>query len=255
MSDADETADDLTHADVGIVHATPFEIGPFLDRCEKVRKYIGGDLVFRGARFGAIRIACVQCGMGAATARRATRALLDAHTPPWVISAGFSGALLPTMKVGDVVVGNSIVDTQQKELQLDMQMPANPDGGLYVGKLLMAEEIVRTVAEKRSLAERTGAIAVDMESLAVAEVCRDAKTRFLAVRTISDDMSADLPPEILTVVGSTGSLRLGAAVGAIIKRPGAVKEMWRLRGVANTAAERLATFLEGVIVQLYESKH
>lgn len=255
MNAGEDVSADVVHADIGIVHATALEIAPFLDRCEKVRKYIGEDLVFRGARFGAIRIACVQCGMGASAARGATQALLDAHTPPWIISAGFSGALLSQMKIGDIVVANAVTDTQQKEFLLDMQMPANPTGGLYVGKLLMASEIVRTVAEKQSLGERFGAIAVDMESLAVAEVCRAAKTRFLAVRAISDDMSSDLPPEILTVVGSTGSLRLGAAIGALIKRPGAAKEMWRLRGVAHTAADRLATFLEGVIVQLYESKH
>jgi adenosylhomocysteine nucleosidase len=51
-------------------------------------------------------------------------------------------------------------------------------------------------------------------------------------------------------VGSTGTVRLGAAVGAIFKRPGSFKDMWRLRDQGVGAAERLATFLEGVIAQL-----
>jgi adenosylhomocysteine nucleosidase len=254
MPDEPLTSDTI-HADVGIVHATAMELAPLYSRCDRIRKYIGGQYTFRGARLGEIRIAGVQCGMGAPAARKATRALLDGHTPKWIISAGFSGALSPELKVGDIVVGNSLVSTTGDELSIDLRMEANPAAGLHVGRLLMAGAIVRSVAEKQSLAEQYGALAVDMESLAVAEVCRDAKIRCLAVRAISDDLSADLPPEILTVVGGSGSIRLGAALGAIWKRPGSVKEMWRLRELAMTAADRLADFLEGVIQQLYDSDH
>ena len=249
-----EPPPDFTHADVGFVHATSMELAPFLDRCERVRKYTGGDFVFRGGLFGQIRIALAQSGMGGKVARRAAQALIDGHSPRWVISAGFSGALEPGMKVGDIVVGNSIVDAEGTELKIDMKMPANPAAGLYVGRLLMVDRIVRSVAEKKTLAERLGAIAVDMESLAVAQVCHDSKTRFLAVRVISDDMSADLPPELLSVVGSSGAVRLGAVAGAIFKRFGSVKDLWKLREQGMGAADRLATFLEGVVSQLYESQ-
>jgi adenosylhomocysteine nucleosidase len=249
-----EQPHDFTHADVGFVHATAMELAPFLDRCERVRKYVGGDFSFRGGLFGKIRIALAESGMGPKPARRATQALIDGHSPRWIISAGFSGALEPHMKVGDIVVGNSIVDADGTELAIDMKMPANPAAGLYLGRLLMVDRIVRSVAEKKALAERLGAIAVDMESLAVAQVCHDSKTRFLAVRVISDDMSADLPPELASVVGSSGTVRLGAVAGAIFKRFGSVKDLWRLREQGIGAADRLATFLEGVVSQLYESQ-
>ena len=94
-----------------------------------------------------------------------------------------------------------------------------------------------------------------METLAVAQVCRDTHTPYLAVRVISDDMSADLPPEILSILGSTGTYRVGAAMGAVWKRPAAVKDLWKLRESAHLAAERLAIFLDGVVAQLYETRH
>jgi adenosylhomocysteine nucleosidase len=250
-----DDAPDTVHADIGIVYATGIEIAPLLDRCDRIRKYLGGKFTFRGARLGEIRIAFVQCGLGASRARQATRALLDGHAPKWIISAGFSGALQPDLKIGDIVVGNALLDEEGRTLAIDLGMPADPAKGLYVGRLLMARQLVRTVAAKRTLAEKHSALAVDMESLAVAETCRDAKVRCLAVRAISDDLSADLPPEILTMVGDTGSVRLGAALGAIWKRPGSVKEMWHLRETAHVAAERLADFLEGVIEQLYAADH
>jgi adenosylhomocysteine nucleosidase len=252
MPDA-EPKPDYTHAHIGIVHATAMEVDPFLGRCDRLRKYSGGKFVFRGGLFGDIRVALAQSGMGPGLAKKATQALIDGHSPVWIVSAGFSGALQPGMKIGDIVVASSIVDSEGAELAIDLKMPADPAKGLYVGRLLTVDRIVRTVADKKALAERFAALAVDMESLAVAKVCRQAKIRFLAVRVISDDLSADLPTEITSVVGSSGTVRLGAAVGAIFKRPGAVKDLWRLREQGIDAAERLAKFLEGVVSQLYDS--
>ena len=244
---------DKAHADIGIVCALPMEMAPLLERCLRVRKYSGGSFTFRGGLYDEIRIAVVEAGMGFALARRATQALIDAHTPKWVLACGFSGALRREMKIGQIAMANSICDTHGQELTVDLRMPADPQRGLHVGRIVTADHMVRSVKEKEALAAEFGAIAVDMESLAVAQVCRDTKTRFLAVRAISDGMSADLPPEILSVVGSTGSVRLGAALGSLWKRPSSAKDLWKLRENARTAAEKLATFLDGVLAQLHKA--
>lgn len=246
---------DLAHADIGIVAALPIEMGAFLDRCEHQRKYSGGGFVFRGGRYDGIRIVVAESGLGFAKARKATQALLDAHTPHWLLSCGFAGGLLPQMKIGDIVIADSLLDTHGQQLNVDVNMPADREHGLFVGRVLTVDRMVRKVEEKRALAEEFGAIAVEMESLAVAQVARDRGTRFLTVRAISDDLSADLPPEVLSVVGSTGTMRLGAALGSIWKRPGSVKEMWQLRESAMKASEQLASFLDGVVKQLYEAQH
>lgn len=250
MADAAQQPN-LTHADVGIVHATAMEVSPFLERCDRVRKYTGGDLVFRGGLLGKIRVALAQSGMGPKLASRATQALIDGHSPAWIVSAGFSGALQAGMRIGDIVVASSIVDSAGVELSIDLKMPADPAAGLHVGRLLMVDRMIRTVAEKQTLGQQHGAMAVDMESLAVAQVCRDAKTKFLAVRVISDDLSADLPKEILSVVNTSGTARWGAVAGALFQRLGSAQDLWRLREQATGAAARLATFLDGVIVQLH----
>ena len=250
MNEPQSTAD-AAHADIGLVCALAIEVNPLLDRCSRVRKYTGGKFTFRGGRYDDIRIAVVQAGMGFANARRATRAMLEAHTPPWVISCGFSGALRDGMRVGDIVLANSIVDTHGQSMKLDLGMPADPENGLHVGRLLTADEMIRTIEEKKELAEKHNTIAVDMESLAVAQVCQEMNTRFLAVRVISDDLSTDLPPEVLSILGSSGSVRVGAAVSSLWKRPSSAKDMWRLRQQATNAAGRLATFLDGILVQLH----
>ncbi len=247
---------DPAHADIGIVCALKLEITPYLDRCDRIRKYTGGDFTFRGGLTGPdydMRVVTVEAGTGPGRASRATQALIDAHTPRWVISAGFSGALQSDLKIGDLVIGNSIVDIAGDDLKVDVRMAADPKRGWHVGRLLMVEKIVRTVAEKQRLGEQTGAMAVDLESLAVARKCVETHTRFIAVRAISDDLSQDLPPEVLSVFGGSGTLRAGAIAGAVWKRPGSVKEMWRLREQAVTASERLAEFLQLISPTLAET--
>jgi len=246
----DAAAIDLAHADIGLVAALSIETSAFMDRCEKVKKYSANGLTFRGGKYDRIKIACAEGGMGFAKARAATRTMIETHTPNWILSVGFSGALSPNVKCGDIVMANAIVDTHGQELFVDLKMASNPQAGLHVGRILTIDHIVRTVEEKQELGIKYDALAVDLESLAVAQVCRDEKTRFMAIRVISDDLAADLPPEILTVVGATGAVRIGAALSAVWKRPGSVTDMWRLREKALQAAKRLATFLDGVVLQL-----
>ena len=244
------TSFDTARADIGIVVALHLEIAHFLDRCEHVHKYTGGPFTFRGGKLGDIRIAVVETGPGATLAARGTRALLDAHHPDWVISAGFSGSLVPTVVQGDLVVGTSIRSADDRELKFDLKFEADPDSGLHAGPLLNSDRILRTVTEKKMAATRTGCLAVDLESFAVADVCRQAGEKFLAVRTISDDLTSDLPTEALAIFAAEGFRRWGAVAGSLFRRPGSAQDLWELRNHAVRAAEALAGFLPQLIPSL-----
>ncbi len=253
MAENEDIYADKAHADIGIVCAMSIEIATFLNRCLSQKKYKEGRFVFRGGLYDGIRIAVAQSGLGFANARAATQALIDTHTPRWILSCGFSGGLIPELKIGHIVLANGIVDTHGQEMAVDLKMNENRKGGLFIGRYVVADEMVRTIEEKMQLAEKYNAIAVDMESLAVAQACREAKLPFMTVRAVSDDLSEDLPKEIHSVINSSGSARLGATVGALWKRPGSAKDMWHLRENALRAANSLADFLDGVVTQLYES--
>jgi len=250
MTPTDVAPVDATRAEIGIVCSLPLEIGDFLGRCQRIKTYSGGPFKFVGGLYDGIRVAVVEAGTGPVRARRATLALLDAHRPAWIISTGFAGALQPELKIGNIVVANEIVGLQGEPLKIDVGMNSDPARGLHVGRTLTVDKMIRTIIEKQTLSAQTGAIAVDMESLAVATVCRETKTRFMAVRAISDDMSADLPPEVLSLVGETGAIRFGAVIGSLWKRPSSIKDMWRMREHAMDASEKLASFLDGIVVQL-----
>ncbi len=257
---AQDELTDRSRADVGVVAALKMELDGLLARCDRERKYVGGGLTFRGAFLRDIRVAFVESGTGGDRASRATHALLDAHHPEWILSMGFAGALDETLRIGDIVVGTGVIDgsanvsEDREELTINMKMAEDPQRGLYVGKLATVRHIVRTVKEKQQIAERTGAIAVDMETLEVARVCQERKVKFIAVRGISDDCSQDLPSEVLSVLGGTGTIRTGAVVGALWKRPSSYKALWALRKNARLASDRLGLFLDSMLRQLVEPK-
>jgi len=252
MSHSDVPSTNFSRADIGLVCALPLELAEFLGRCQRVKVYSGGSFKFRGGIYDGIRIAVVESGVGPWRATRATQALIDAHQPRWIVSTGLAGALSDDVKIGHLVVADRLRNAAGDELSIDIGMTSDSARGLHVGRLLTVDHIVRTVVEKRSLAAETGALAVDMESFSVATVSRLSKTRFMAVRAISDDLSEDLPPEVLSLVGETGAVRLGAVLGSLLKRPSSLQDMWRLRERATTAATRLADFLHGIVVQLHQ---
>jgi adenosylhomocysteine nucleosidase len=231
------------------------ELASFLSRCERQRSYSDRGFNFRGGLYDKIRIAVVESGTGMAKAERATRELIAVHSPSWILSCGFAGALQPQLAVGDIVAVNHCVDDAGRDLQIDLKMESDPSRRLHVGRLATVSKIVRTVAEKHALAAKTEALAVDMETFAVAQVCRELQRKFLAFRTISDDLSADLPPEVMSIFGDTGAVRFGAVVGSLWKRPSSITDLWKLREQATKAAEHLADFLDGVVKQLYKAEH
>lgn len=245
-------AGNLQQPTIGIVAALHLEVAPLQEKLPSKRTQRGNGLIFRDCAHPQGRVVIVEGGTGANRATQATHALIDAFQPQWILSVGFSGALVEHLKLGDVVVGDSLVyHNGQRAMTQKFHMSVDPGQGLHVGKLCMSDGIVRTRAEKRELHERTQAIAVDMESLAVAEACRERSTGFMAIRAISDDLSEDLPREVLAIFGPKGTIRAGALVGTLFKRPSSVKDLWKIREQAAHAAERLAQFTHSALPQLF----
>lgn len=240
--------------DIGFVFALGIESGGLQDLLEGVVTTRGAGLTFRQGVLRNRSVVLVETGVGQAGAARGTQALLAGHRPAWVISAGFAGALDRRLRRGDIVLADAVIGPDGRRLAIDLKIPPDTSAGnkgLHVGACLTRDAIVRLTAEKESLGRQHGALAVDMESWTVAEVCRQAKTRFLAIRVISDAVDDELPADVETLARqkSTAS-RLGAAAAALVRRPSSAKDMLKLKGDALVASDRLARFLAGVVEQL-----
>ena len=122
-------------------------------------------------------------GIGAEAARRAAEAVIALYEPAIVYSAGFAGALDPSLKVGEVLRPGRIVNAGDGSSEI----LGGADG------VLVTFGSVASPAQKKSLRESFGARAVDMESAAVARAAEARGIAFDAVKAISDASDFELP--------------------------------------------------------------
>lgn len=237
--------------DVGIVFALGEEAGGTEDLLSEAVTTKGSGFVVRQGLLSGRRVAIARAGVGRDAAVRATQALIAGHRPEFVISAGFAGGLQPALNRGDIVIGDEILDSSGRRLSIDLRDTPAQQEGIHVGRLLTADALVRDPAEKAALGQTHQAAAVDLESWAVGEVCRQDKIRFLAVRIISDAVDDALPADLAGLMKPTTTAgRAGAVLGTLWRRPSSIKDMLKLREDALVASDRLAKFLAGLVASL-----
>jgi adenosylhomocysteine nucleosidase len=231
-------------ADVGIVAALPIEVSDLVDGLKKVWKYKSVAVpVIEGEYAGKI-VAVSIAGIGRAAARRATDVLVAGHRPRWVISAGFAGALNPAYARNDLVLAREVIDRDGGCYAVELPPGLATNVKYSTGRLLTVDQLVLRAAEKDELHRTYQADLVDMESSAVAAICREQLVRFLAIRVISDDAHGDLPAEVSGIVNSSGSYRVGAALRSVWRRPSSLKDFWSLYEHSLEAADRLSKFIK-----------
>jgi adenosylhomocysteine nucleosidase len=237
-------------ADVGLVMALPIEAGYLCDRLARVRKYKARRVTVIEGELAGKLVAVVISGAGRIAATRASELLVAGHRPRWLISAGFAGALDPTMARNQLVLPDIIQHAEGHEIQvepIDASLPAAFHRG---GKLLSVDQVVFSAAEKAALRASTGADLVDMESAAVALLAQERALRFLSLRVVSDDAATELPPEVARILSHSTGYQLGVAARAIWQRPSVLKDFWKLHGQAQESADRLADALRRVLAVL-----
>jgi len=148
-----------------------------------------------------------------------------------VVSFGLCGGLDPALSRGDIVLGTEVVhggESVVPDAALTLALKRRlVDAGErpYVGRIAGAASPVLTSAEKSELRNVTGAVAVDMESLAAGLFARARSVPFAVLRAVCDPAHRNLPPLTLVAVDPDGSLNLGAVIGDLVRRPSQLRAL------------------------------
>jgi len=181
----------------------------------------------------------VVSGIGAERAAGAASRLIEDGAPA-LISFGIAGGLDPAIGPGEVIVSDAVVAPD------GTRYPSPPDWvermlaltrgqGVGAGTIAGSERSVVTAEAKRALGEATGAIAVDMESHAIAEKALEAGVPFLAIRAVADGQGRGLPKWLGPYVGGDGSVdHLGIVLAALV-RPWRIGALLALAGDSRRA--------------------
>jgi adenosylhomocysteine nucleosidase len=178
-------------------------------------------------------------GMGEAAAADNTETIFQYFKLKCLILAGYGGALVPPLQVGQVVVSSNYSSAAVLGF---LRMLS----GFDFAQFCTIDEIVGTPEAREELAQTTEAHVADMETLTVANIVAARQIPFLAARAISDAFENVLPVGALAAgfnasLGKPTPLRLLSYLAA---HPGEIRPMSRFIRDLSLARKNLTRFLQ-----------
>jgi len=172
-------------------------------------------------------------GIGAERAGQAARFLLE-NGATALMSWGVCGGLEPTFPPGSLLIPKIIISIAREPYTADLlwrqQLKNRLKGhmNIYEGPLAESKTVLSDPAAKAALGKQTGAIAVDMESAAVARIAKEGGVPFLAVRAIADDAETAIPGSLLHSLNHFGEVLPFRLLLSLLRAPSAVFILPRL---------------------------
>jgi adenosylhomocysteine nucleosidase len=193
----------------------------------------------------------LETGMGGNAAAGALQWLMASLgvRPRAILSTGFAGALDPQAQVGQLVAVTEVISEDGHAWPITWTPGANLGvrrTKVHQGRLLSASTIIADKTQKRRLGELWRAIAVDLESGALARLCQIYQIPFGCVRVISDDVETTLSPQLEDIIGGA-QISVKRIVGTVARHPGLLAELCRLAACTRQAAWNLARALQPLV--------
>jgi len=208
----------------------------------------------RRAARGVSGLQVIHSGVGPERARVAAERILAQGPPGLLVSAGVAGALVAGLRPGDALLPAEV--RNRAGAIFACHAPARKCLTRRIrahhGALLSADDPVATPEARARLAHLTGAVAVDMESAAIASVAAAHDVPFLALRVVSDPADAWLRPEMLAALDADGRVRALRAA-ALLARPRALRAALRAARGMRTALAVLAVVVPRAVDALAET--
>jgi adenosylhomocysteine nucleosidase len=178
--------------------------------------------------------ASIAIGGGTPVGARAAAERLVAGGAGALVSFGLAGGLDPALAAGVIVVPRAVlVDGVHHETAPGLV------GGITHDLIVQTDRVLATVAQKRAVFAATGAVAVDLESGAVAQVAATHGLPFAVLRAICDPAGRDLPPAALAALDTAGAIGLLRVLTSLLRHPLQLPALLRLAGDAALARRAL----------------
>ena len=225
----------------GIVVALPEE----LNTLTRFPGFTGARKIDKGtSTFLGNSVVVAYSGAGPNNARLAAE-LLITNGATRLISWGCAAALSETLKPGDLLLAGSLIDSCNNKISIESEWRNYAESQLlkylpvHCGCLAESEIIVSTSKDKIKLRSQTAAIALDMESIAVAKVAGHYSLPFLTIRAIADPVRMDLPTSVNYALNNEGDIVLSRLLFHLACHPAQLKGLIKLGLYFNNAKSTL----------------
>jgi hopanoid-associated phosphorylase len=210
-----------------------------------------------GCAFIADKLLVAYSGAGSVNAQVAAELLITKGATR-LISWGCAAALSATLKPGDLVLADNLMDAEgYRDAKFSVSTDWHSDTKkllatflvVHTGCLAESKSIVSSSKDKKQLHSITDAVALDMESIAIAKVARQHTLPFLAIRVIVDPVTMDLPLAINYSLNNQGDIVLGKLLLFLVLHPAELPGLIKLGlhfNAAKNALKSIANHLDTV---------
>lgn len=235
---------------IALISATWDEITLLKRDVQVTEEGSNGDLEYRIGELSRQPILLAVAGVGIRRARTGTSFIIQKFKPRILISAGFGGALSPDLKVGDIVVGESVISlrkNEKKELFSDLPFSKIE---YNKGALLTESRFINKPEEKKRLFKASNALVVDMETWGVVEAALQSGIPVASVRSVSDESHEELP-DMGAIYGNNGEVDIDKASAYFLSDPSLIAPYFKFRFKNSPrASQSLSKFLSSLIPNL-----
>jgi adenosylhomocysteine nucleosidase len=213
----------------------PMELVPLVRLLGLARQSVGSLEGARG-RIGRRPVVAVVTGMGTSLAAAGVEELMATVPVERVVVVGITGALGDTLPVGALVLPDRVVDgATGAEFRPDALGDGSPRGTLWTSDSIITDPTVLAGLG------RDNVVALDMETAAVAAVCRRHAIPWSVFRAVSD-RTADgtVDDEVFRLSHQDGTPDVKAVASYVVRHPGRIPSLARMAKGARAATERAA---------------
>ncbi len=245
------------HRLILLFYAFAREIAPLRRRVIDRRPLAHPQLHGVSARLNGRELAMIATGIGHARASRtAAHAMEQFPAAELVIATGVAGALAEHLRPGDLVLVDKIIadalgDQIPREIAIAREQLDSIAAALDAkhlrhvrGAMLTAGRVLPGAREKAAARAETGAIAVDMETAALAAEAARRGIPFVSLRTILDAVGDEI---VGPKIDESGRVRALATATGLMRNPGALFRIPRIMKNLAIATNALADALEAAI--------
>jgi len=212
------------------------------------------------------QVLVVQSGVGKKRARDVFEKVLETYSPALTISCGLAGGLQTDLKLGDVLIADTVIDVayraNDKDYAINTGLPLNAieifkakemssafSFAVHSGPLITSDEAVCIPEGKKELGIRSAALGVDMETSALLQVANQRSVSLVSIRVISDSVDQELA-NFAPCFDENGNVSKMKAGWYILTNPSLIPIAVSLKSQIPKAVKNMTEFLEKFILNL-----
>lgn len=196
----------------GIIAAMKEEMEEIKNIMKDIRKKDIYELTFFEGKINNSNVVLVESGVGKVNSARVTQILIDNFEVEAIINVGSGGAANNELKIGDIVIGKTLVqhdfditsfghpkgyisnignniksdDYLINKMENVIVGLSNNEYNVKIGTIASGDIFCTDINMKEKIRKKFDADVIEMESAAIAQVCKLDNKPFLIIRSISD---------------------------------------------------------------------